>query len=167
MKRTKIAIDPLTGDGLDEAIRAVEELQNNLEVKVVEFLDRLTETGVHVADVMFSTAQYDGPRDVTVRFENRGDFTRAVVATGETALILEFGAGVTLGYGHPEAAEHGMGPATYPGQVHAEDPRGWYLPKAAGGGHTYGNPPAGAMHGASREIEIEFERIAREVFGSA
>lgn len=166
MKRT-FRIDALTGDGIDEAISGVEEYRRWLKERTSVFVQRLAEYGVTVAKAIFSTARYDGDNDVSVSLEQRGDVTCVVVATGAATLFLEFGSGITLGYGHPEAGKYGMGPGTYPeGKGHWDDPRGWYLPKEKGGGHTYGNPPSGAMYSARKEIELEFTRIAREVFGS-
>ena len=126
---------------------------------------------MNIASIRFESAQYDGVKDVDVRVEVRDENCRAVVATGETALILEFGAGVLHGYGHPEAAQAGMGPTTYPGQVHAADPHGWYLPKdvqaVTGRKKSYGNAPSEAMYNAAKSLETVFERTVREVFGSA
>ena len=80
-------------------------------------------------------------------------------------LFVEFGSGIKYGSGHPENAEYGMGPGTYPnGKGHWDDPHGWYLPKDKGGGHTYGNPPTMAMYDARKTIEQDLVRIVREVF---
>lgn len=164
MKR-KFVIDPFDAGSIDEAIAGLEELQKFLEDRTKLLVQRLAEIGFSVAKATFSTAVCDGTNDVSVSIEQRGETACAVVATGEATLFLEFGSGVTLGYGHPLAGEYGMGPGTYPdGKGHWDDPRGWYLPKEKGGGHTYGNPPSGAMYSAVKEIELEFARIAQEVF---
>ena len=103
---------------------------------------------------------------MNVTIEQRGENACAVVATGEATLFIEFGSGYMMGYGHPEP--QGYGPGTWSdgpnGKGHWDDPNGWYLPKEKGGGKSYGNPPAGAMYSAVKEIELEFERVAREVF---
>lgn len=58
-----------------------------------------------------------------------------------------------------------MGPGTYPGQKHAFDPEGWYYKDSSGTKvHSFGNPPAAPMYGAIKDIELELETIAREVF---
>ena len=84
-----------------------------------------------------------------------------VRASGEDVLFIEFGAGARYGYGHPEAAENGMGPGTYPGKGHWDDPNGWTIPN---GQHTYGNRPGMPMYNAVKTIEQQIEQIVREVF---
>lgn len=160
----KYTINALTGEGIDEMIAGVEAYQKWIDEKTKELARRLAEHGATYASLGFSRAIYTGipaNADVTVN----GDGTRYIVrADGEAVLFLEFGAGVTYGYGHPEAEKNGMGPGTYPGQTHAMDPKGWWIPKSAGGGHTYGNPPNAPMYNAVRNIETELARIVREVF---
>lgn len=167
--KKKITLDVFRWNTRD-AIRAIENYQKWIEDKVGELVNRLADVGLQVAKASFQTAKYDGTNDVSVSVENRGENTVAIVAIGSSTLFIEFGSGYMLGYGHPEAGEHGMGPGTYPGKGHWNDPNGWYLPKdvqaETGVKKSYGNPPAGAMYGARKEIEIEVERIAREVFGS-
>lgn len=166
MKR-RFTIDALTGDGIDEAIKGLEEYQRWLNDRAKEIVDRLAERGVTVANMFFSTARYDGVNDVEVSIEEIGETARAVLAKGESVLFIEFGSGVTLGYGHPQADEFGMGPGTYPdGKGHWDDPGGWYLPKSKGGGHTFGNPPNAAMYSTGQELRNELERIVREVFAT-
>lgn len=159
---------PLSDKGIDDLIKNLEEYKEWLKKKTQELVDRLAEQGKQAASFTFDIAVYDGKKDVSVKTEQRGDCVTAVIAYGSTALILEFGAGVTLGYGHPEPM--GYGPGTYPGQKHAMDPKGWYLPKDvqkdAGTDHSVGNPPSMAMYNARKELEQDLERIAKEVFSS-
>lgn len=152
-------------------IDALERDQKWLQRKADEVARRLAERGVTLARMYFDGAQYDGIKDVSVDFERRGDAQYAVVAVGDTALILEFGSGVLLGYGHPEATANGMGPGTYPdGKGHWNDPGGWYLPKAVqavtGKEKSYGNAPAGAMYGASKELKMILQQVCEEVFAN-
>ena len=134
------------------------------EEKARELAERLAALGATVASIRFSRAVYTGPKDVEVTVEALPNGYK-VKADGESVLFIEFGSGVTYGYGHPEAGEFGMGPGTYPdGKGHWDDPKGWYLPKSAGGGHTFGNPPAMPMYEARKAIEQELPRIVKEVF---
>lgn len=134
------------------------------EEKARELAERLASLGATVASIRFSRAVYTGPKDVDVTVEELPNGYK-VKADGESVLFIEFGSGVTYGYGHPEAGEFGMGPGTYPdGKGHWDDPKGWYLPKSAGGGHTFGNPPAMPMYEARKAIEQELPRIVKEVF---
>ena len=156
---------PLSVSGIERLQRSVEEYQRWLKDRSEKLLDRLAEEGYQIASAKFAQAVYDGTNDVFVSTENRGANIRAVVAVGSSVLFIEFGSGVTYGYGHPEANQYGMGPGTYPeGKGHWDDPRGWHLPKEKGGGHTYGNPPAMPMYEARKAIEQELPRIVREVF---
>lgn len=156
---------PLSAAGLDELSRELDTFRRWQEEKARELLDRLAQLGAAEASVRFARAAYVGLKDAQVTAEptDRGYVIRA---DGESVLFLEFGSGVTYGGGHPEAKAHGMGPGTYPdGKGHWDDPRGWWLPRAKGGGHSYGNPPAMGMYQARKTVEEELVRIAKEVFG--
>lgn len=117
--------------------------------------------GATIASIGFSRAFYTGDVDLDIEVEDRGNNTYAVVASGETVLFLEFGSGVTMGYGHPDPM--GYGPGTYPGKGHWDSPHGWWLPT---GEHTYGNPPTAAMYNAAQDIKSQVEAVAREVFAT-
>ena len=163
---TKVINMSLDVASIDNAIREIKEYQAFIKRKTTEFVERLANEGAIRALMSYDGAYYRGPKDVDVNVEDRGDNTFAIVANGETVLILEFGAGVTYGYGHPQAGQFGYGPTTYPGQKHAADPKGWWLPKEAGGGHTFGNAPSMSMYKAGKEVRERCAEIAREVFGS-
>lgn len=167
MKHT-IGVVPLTESGLEKLSKKLDEIESWLDQKSDELVDRLAQEGTEAAQFGFDIAVYDGVKDAKVRPEKRGEKTAAVIAEGESVLFMEFGSGVTLGYGHPEPLEYG--PGTYPGKGHWNDPNGWYLPKdaqkATGIEHSVGNPPAMAMYNARKELEQNLERIAREVFNS-
>ena len=156
--------------GFDSAsiAKALAELQGYqlwLREKAEALAFELTARGLDISAMSFEHAQYDGPRDdIVYDVEDRGDGVFAIIVDGETAIILEFGAGVKYGYGHPQANEFGFGPGTYPGQTHAMDPNGWYLPRSAGGGHTDGNPPSMSMYNTAKTLRDELADIARGVF---
>lgn len=151
--------------GLDQAMRAISAYEETLELKAKEICKRLADLGATGASLGFARSIYTGQSDFNVSVEEmNGGYS--ILADGETVLVLEFGAGVTYGGGHPQEAEFGMGPGTYPGQTHAMDQGGWYIPKAKGGGHTYGNPPNMPMYNAAQEIKSEIQRVAEEVFRS-
>ena len=162
----RITINAFDKRSFDNAIKELDKYQRRLEKKADELANKLADYGLLLAQVSFEGVPYTGHKDVVVTKDPSGN-GYTIRASGMTALILEFGAGVTLGEGHPQAAEFGMGVGTYPGQTHAFDPNGWYLPRSAGvfaGEHTYGNPPAMAMYNAQKDMESEIERVAREVF---
>lgn len=163
MSRKKIVV-PLSESGIQKIQDELMVYRKWQEEKERELAELLATLGATVASIRFSRAVYTGKKnvDVTVEWLPNGF---KVKADGESVLFIEFGSGVTYGYGHPEAGEFGMGPGTYPdGKGHWDDPKGWYLPKSAGGGHTFGNPPAMPMYEARKAIEQELPRIVKEVF---
>ena len=151
---------------IDDIIKGLEDYKKSLKAKADALVKALAEAGCEAVTVTYAGTRYKGPRDENVTVEERGEGKYAIVASGQTVLFVEFGAGVYLGGGHPQASEFGYGPATYPGQVHAEDPRGWWLPKEAGGGHTYGNAPSAAMYHTAKSLREMLLQAARGVFGS-
>ena len=163
MSRKKIVV-PLSESGIQKIQDELMVYRKWQEEKARELAERLATLGATVASIRFSRAVYTGKKDVEVTVEELTNGYK-VKADGESVLFIEFGSGVTYGYGHPEAGEFGMGPGTYPdGKGHWDDPKGWYLPKSAGGGHTFGNPPAMPMYEARKAIEQDLPRIVKEVF---
>lgn len=155
---------PLSVSGIEKLQQSLREYQKWQKTKTSEFLDKLAALGAATASLRFARAAYTGLKDAIVTAEPiRNGYV--IKAEGESVLFIEFGSGITYGEGHPENAEYGMGPGTYPdGKGHWDDPKGWWLPKDKGGGHTYGNPPAMPMYIARKTIEQELVRIAKEVF---
>ena len=163
MSRKKIVV-PLSVTGINQLQDELKEYQRWQTDCAKELAKRLAEFGQQVAQVRFGRGSLLGLRDEHVTYEETPNGFK-VIARGETVLFVEFGTGITYGFGHPEAQEFGMGPGTYPdGKGHWNDPNGWYLPKSAGGGHTYGNLPAMPMYEARKQIEQELPRIVKEVF---
>ena len=153
----------LSEQGIDRLIKKLDEYERWLQRKTREFVDRLADRGCHLSQIYFSSATYDGVNDVKVHVEKQGENAAAVVAVGNATLFIEFGAGYMMGYGHPEP--QGYGPGTYPGQKHAFDPNGWYFKDSSGNTvHSFGNPPAAPMYVTVKDLEMELEKIAREVF---
>ena len=165
MRRT-IHIDIFDPASVDAAVKELRDYAKWVQRKTDELAKRLADMGAVLAAIEYSRVPYIGDKDVDLSVESLGGNRYSIVASGETVLILEFGAGITYGYGHPQAQEFGMGPTTYPGQIHAADPNGWWLPKEAGGAHTYGNPPAMAMYKTGRELRKRIIEVAREVFAT-
>lgn len=155
----------LSEASINEAIRRLDEYKEWLAQKARLLCERLAYQGAVRVSLGYAAAIYTGDKDYDVTVEEIPNGYR-ILADGETALILEFGAGATFGYGHPDADTHGMGPGTYPdGKGHWNDPNGWYIP-GSHGQHTYGNPPSMAMYTASKEMRESVEKTAREVFRS-
>lgn len=159
-KRISIKLSTLS---IDSAIEQLRAYRDGLPGKVLEACRRLAQSGAVEASLGFARAEYDGEKNVSISIEAIPN-GYAILARGETVLILEFGAGMRYGYGHPLANDFGMGPGTYPNaNGHWDDPTGWWIPKAHGGGHTYGNPPAAVMYSVSEALRKEANRVLLEV----
>lgn len=169
----EIGID---GSGIDELIRATDDYRKSLESKMQEFVERLAKYGVTVANAGFESAIYDGTNDFGVSFEERGETTRAVVATGAAVLFVEFGTGIRYPDNHPDKPAEVSARGTY-GHGLGKLEGGWRYPAENGAGsngeadashpgylHTYGNPANMPMYNARKAVEEDFEKIAREVF---
>ena len=165
MSRT-ININVFDRSSIEKAIKELRDYKAFILRKTHELAQRLADDGAVAAMLGYEQAYYRGDKDFDVNVEELGENKFAIVASGETVLILEFGAGVTYGYGHPQAGQFGYGPTTYPGQTHAADPKGWWLPKAAGGGHTFGNAPSMTMYKVGKDLHNRVAEIAREVFNT-
>lgn len=153
----------LTTKSIGKAMREVERYKQWVSVKEAELRSRLAMMGATVASIQFARAIYTGSNDITVRVDDTGSVA-VIYAEGESVAFIEFGAGATYGYGHPQAGELGVGPGTYPdGKGHWNNPKGWWFGSSQ---HTYGNPPAMAMYAAVQEITQNLTKIAREVFRS-
>lgn len=158
-----IVVNPLDPKSVSEAIKAVKQYKAWVTMKETELRQRLAMLGASVASIQFSRAIYNGSNDVTVRVDNTGSVA-VIYAEGQDVAFIEFGAGATYGYGHPQAGEFGVGPGTYPdGKGHWDDPNGWYY---AHGKHTFGNPPAMAMYTAVQTMAEQLTAIAKEVFST-
>ena len=151
---------------IDDIINGLESYKRSLKVKADALVKALADMGATNVSLIYARTPYTGPKITDVTVEERGEGKYAIVASGQTVLFLEFGAGVTYGEGHPNPM--GYGPGTYPGKGHWNDPNGWYLPKSAlgkSGIHTYGNAPSAAMYYTGKGLHQMVKQAAREVFG--
>lgn len=161
----KMVINPLDRKSITDALNKVRKYQQDFQSKEKEFVQRLAEIGVRVAQTGFATADYDGVNDVTVSMMPTAN-GYSVVASGKTVGFIEFGTGVK----NPEWDDTGMDytpPAhgTY-GKLQGANPRGWWFKQNEGARarHTYGNQPAEAMRTARDEMVERVIQIAREVW---
>ena len=158
-----IRINGISEATIEAAAKEMHRYADWMSQKEAELRSRLASLGATVASIQFSRAIYSGTNDVSVRVDDTGSVA-VIYAEGESVAFIEFGAGATYGYGHPMAAELGVGPGTYPeGKGHWDNPKGWWY---AHGQHTYGNPPAQAMLAARDAMVSDITSIAREVFSA-
>lgn len=167
----------LSASGIQTLRDATKDFQRSIKKNAVKFVDRLASEAQEIASSEFTTARYDGTNDVTVHTEERDKYTRAVVASGEATLFIEFGTGVSWPNDHPQAGELGMSHGTY-GAGHGKwRSWGYYGDPGTDGvvatnrqGRevviTTGNPANAPMYLTTVEIEDRAAKVAREVFES-
>ena len=163
---SKIISVSLDTASISAAVQELRDYAKWIERKTAELTRRLSDMGAVNVSLGFSRAFYTGDNSVTVTVEQQGENSYSIVANGKAVAFIEFGAGVTYGYGHPRPTLEGnaMGPGTYPSDKgHWNNPKGWYIP---GGEHTYGNPPSMPMYSTATDLRRDLERIAREVFST-
>lgn len=151
--------------GVNEAIRKLNSIANDVIRKQDELCKRLADMGAVNVSILFSRAIYVGDKDFTVSVEDAPNGGYQIVVSGQSVAFVEFGAGIRYGHGHPQESEFGVGAGTYPfGKGHWDDPNGWWIPKT--GQHTYGNPPNMPMYNTAQDLKKEIARVTREVFSS-
>lgn len=150
---------------INKAVKQLEEYKKQLQEKERLILEKLAFFGAVNASLEYSRAIAE-ENDIQVKVEWVTRNKIKVMASGTQLLFIEFGAGITYGYGHPEASKYGYGAGTYPSNKgHWDDPNGWWYSKDGESKHTYGNPPSASMYNTARKLEQEVERVVREVFG--
>lgn len=166
---------PLTISGLHNAVRDLKQFHESFIDQTKIYVNRLMSLGYDVAKVRLADAKATARSDIRedtsnevdfqfVDFAGKDVFTAVVTLSGERALFIEFGAGATLGYGHPKPM--GYGPGTYnPSSTNWSNPLGWWYKNDSNEWrHTYGNKPYAPIYGAYERIAMDFKRIARETF---
>lgn len=155
----------LNDKSINQAIKELEKYKRDLDNKARIVVERLASLGATNASLGFARA-VTTENDVQVTVEWVDSNTMRIRATGEEVLFIEFGTGITYGYGHPMAQELGYGAGTYPSDKgNWDNPNGWWYSKDGNPKHTYGNPPNAVMYNTMKMVEREAERVVREVFG--
>lgn len=160
----KITIS-LSDKSIGRAIKEVAKYKQWVEEKKRIIVERLALVGASEASVRFSGAMYDGNNDVEVTVEPIAN-GYAIKAKGQSVFFIEFGAGVyhnpSEPYPEPRPAgvvgigEYGKGMGKRTAWGYMDDSNNLVI--------TRGNPAAMPMWYATKEMEHEVLRIAREVF---
>lgn len=161
----KIVIDPLDKKSISAAIKKVQQYEKDFHKKEIEFVQRLKEIGVSVAETGFAMADYDGENDVLIA-ESQNGARAVVIAYGETVGFIEFGTGVKFQEYDSSSTEYTPPKHGTYGKGRGKTPHGWYFKQNEGASarHTYGNPPAEVMLAARDEMIQRVTEIAREVW---
>ena len=151
------------------------ELKNKCQTLV----KRLSEIGLEVAKAKISESPMGAYASVRVETNDLKNGSNALlIATGaikETEgrepfnilLAIEFGSGIFYNEnGNPNAGQFGLGPGTFPGQIHAMED-GWYYWDASleKWRYTHGIKATMPMYEAGKKILESVNTIALEVFG--
>lgn len=174
MGKRKITVE-LTESGIDKAIKELEEYKKDIKRKTALLQDRIAKRIEEEADKGFASAVVDDlvrggyqKPDVTVNYTTKGDIS-VVVAQGEDAVWVEFGAGVyhngNLGSSpHPRGSELGMTIGGY-GQGKGKQ-KSWGFKDTDGTLHvTRGTPAQMPLEKAVLSVLDELPQMAKEVFG--
>lgn len=172
MQKKQIKINLFDGVSINDAIKQIQEYNRNFKRKTQILIDKLAEKGLEVVQTTMESvpAEEKGSYNTEIINNSRGDIIGAAIRlTGDKVLFIEFSAGITYGTpkgGYPLDSGKQYGVGTYPGQVHAEDPRGWwYVDEQGNKHHSYGNRSYMPMYHAELEILSQVSNIAKEVFG--
>ena len=161
----KIVVNPFDQKSVDDAIRMVQQYKKDFLAKEAEFLRRLAEIGVSVANAGFTTADYDGVNDVVVSMEKTAT-GYSVIASGKAVGFIEFGTGVRYPEWNGEDVDYTPPPHGSYGKGQGKNPWGWWFRGSEGAvaQHTYGNMPSESMLTARNQMIEQVTAIAREVW---
>jgi len=173
MANRTITVKGLSTKEINKAIKKLEQYKQTLNDRTVRFVKELAKLGLETSSAVISrhtngTGESLGSLHITTNSLGKV-VSMSVVAESEAILFLEFGSGFTYnGDGsHPKAGELGMGPGTYPGQSHADDPNGWWYQGDDGQWrHSYGIKADMPMYKAWIEIFTKCQGIAKQTFRS-
>lgn len=155
----------LGASSIDKTIKELKAYEAWVKQKTAELTERLATIGAMEATVRFSRAYYDGNKDVSVSVEPIPNGWK-IVASGESVFFIEMGSGVYYNGSEPYP-ERPAGVAGIGEYGHGKGKQNtWgYYDDSGDLVLTHGTPAAMPMLHASRVMEQEIRRIAREVFG--
>ena len=172
MKKISFSLD---SQSVVKAIAELDEYKREIEQKTEQLRQRIGMLIAWSATHGFSTAIVDdivgGEKryaNVDVSVNEAGDIT-VVMADGEDAVFVEFGAGVynngAVGTSpHPKGAELGFTIGSFGDGNGAKNV--WGFPDGGSITLTHGTPAAMPMYRGVREACDQMAEIAREVFGA-
>ena len=170
---SKIIKCKLDTASLDAAIKEIQDYRQNIEDKVIEFVNLLIQDGVAVASARLSSTIGDST-DAAVNFsvnDNGETVSAEIDLNGTEALFIEFGSGIAYNTGvqHPQADEFGYGPGTYPSKHppnKAINPGRWVYGHDDNGDPlwTIGTQASMPIYYASEEMRNKVIQRAKEVF---
>jgi hypothetical protein len=152
----------ITINGFDQAsiANAIKELETERARQRKTISDMCVDLATSAAtqvSLEYARTPYDGPKDYSVTVRPMVDGAQ-LIASGQTVMFLEYGAGAKYGYGYPDMTP--FVPGSYnPMSDNWKDPNGWFY---AHGQRSWGNPPSAAMYHAKQAIKD----MARDYYGA-
>lgn len=188
MKRINLSISKK--GSIERAIQELEAYKQKLNRKTEEFVNRLMDIGISVAEN--HTGQYAGMIVFKKELKQSIDgYDGLIIAADKHKIIKEWYTSKKNGENQKNARSYeisatllsefgsgwlanvlydvpGVGQGTMPNSYgHATDPDGWYWYDNKGvKHHSIGEAPTYPMHSASMAILSEIDTVAREVFGN-
>ena len=175
----KVFKSDLSISGLNNLKRQLLQYKDELPTKCEKLVSKLLQSGVAVSQSKISESPLG--KYVTVTTNISADkvgckgilLAKGAIKESEgyapfsILLAIEFGAGIHYNpTPNPSSAEMGYGVGTFPGQLHAFDPNGWYFwsEEKQQWIHSYGVKATMPMYSADIEIIQNVVKVAKEVF---
>lgn len=167
----------LSSKGIQNIIDQLQDYKQELHKKVELLCQRLTETGLTVAQAKVGESPLGKTISLRIDIEPSKVGCKAMlIASGNTKssdsgtintlLLIEFGAGVFYNpLDNPKAGEMGYGVGTFPGQIHAFEDGWYYWGEDEQWHYTHGIKATMPMYNASVVMREEVAEIVKEVFG--
>ncbi len=164
------------------AIRNARKYKERLEKACREFVEQLADVGIKTARIY--EGEYSGYIVYTKQVDPKANgCTALMIAHGKgiertwkyqggwktvyvnALLMAEFGSG-WLADNENQWGVAGVGQGTFPGQIHATDPDGWWWTDEDGvSHHSIGEAPSYPMYNAYMEMSQQLMSIGKKVFG--
>ena len=169
----------LSVKGIDSLIRELQKYKDDLPNKCKKLVSELLQSGVEVSKARISDSPLGKYVTVTTNISSEKMGCKGILlakgavkeqegyAPFSILLSIEFGSGVHFNpTPNPLSAEMGYGVGTFPGQVHAMEPGGWYFwsEEKQQWIHSYGVKATMPMYSADMEIIQNIVKIAKQVF---
>ena len=175
----KVFKSNLSVNGIEALKSQLLQYKDELPTKCEKLVSRLLQSGVSVSKARISESPLGKYVTVTTNISADKMGCKGILLAKGTVkeqegyapfsilLAIEFGSGVRYNpTPNPLSAKMGYGVGTFPGQIHAMDPGGWYFwsEEKQQWIHSYGVKATMPMYNADMEIIQNVVKFAKEVF---
>ena len=175
----KVFKSDLSVNGIEAIKSQLLQYKDSLSIKCEKLVSRLLQSGVAVSQAKISESPLGKYVTVTTNISADKIGCKGILlakgavkeqegyAPFSILLAIEFGSGVHFNpTPNPLSAEMGYGVGTFPGQVHAMEPGGWYFwsEEKQQWIHSYGVKATMPMYSADMQIMQNVVKTAKEVF---